>query len=149
MNKYKVNVSVCLMLMNEDNVLLLRRCNTSYENGKYEFPSGHIEEKETLIEAAAREALEETGVTVDINNIQFVGCVDNNTSGKHINILFKANKYYGEPKLIDGEESDDITWKKLTDLYNDVTGLSIDTIRSLEMAKENINFKSYTGKEKI
>lgn len=149
MENYKTNVSVCIMINSSDNVLLLRRSNTNYECGKYEFPSGHVEVNETLLEAVVRETKEETGLTININDLSYIGCVDNNKSGKHLNLLFKTNKYIGEPKLIDGEESDDIIWKNIQELFNNYNSLSIDTIRFIDMMKNNLAFKSYTGEESL
>ena len=147
MENYKTNVSVCLIINNNGKVLLLRRSNTNYECGKYEFPSGHIEANETLLEAVVRETKEETGLIINMDDLSYCGCVDNNKNGKHLNLLFKTSKYRGEPKLMSGEESDDFIWKNINDIFSDYDGLSIDTIRFIDIIKNNLSFKSYTGEE--
>ena len=148
MGSYKPNISVCLLLMNnEEEVVLLRRFNTGYQDGKYEFPSGHIEEGEALTVAVVREAFEEICVTVEVSNLEFVGCVDNHVSGKHVNFLFKTNKFIGIPKIMEIEECDDLCWRKITDLLPSMEDLSVDTKRFVDMMISNSVFKAYTGEE--
>lgn len=53
-------------------VLLLRRKNTGYMDGMWDFAgSGHVEEIETAMQAAARECKEELGITVKQSDIRF------------------------------------------------------------------------------
>lgn len=63
------------ILINSSNEVLM-----CYSNGltHYEFPGGHLEKNETLLEGLKREILEETGITIDANE----------------NDLFYAIKYY-------------------------------------------------------
>ena len=149
MGENKTKISVCIMLMEDDNVWLSRRSNTDYECGKYEFPSGHIETGETLYNGASRETLEETGVIVNPDDLEYIGCVDNNTSGNHINHLFKTSKFYGQPRLMEGEESDELVKRSLSSLYENPDGLSKDTLRFLIMLKEEASLISFTGKEEL
>ncbi|MCL2355250.1 MAG: NUDIX domain-containing protein [Oscillospiraceae bacterium] len=143
MDKYKPNISVCLQIINENKVLLMRRFNTSYEDGKYEFPSGHIEAGETLAEGVVREALEEVGLIVKEENLEFVGFVDNHASGKHVNFLFRTSKFDGTPKIMEPNECDDLAWKNLDELTLNIPDLSIDTKRFIEMIKEGSVYKAY------
>lgn len=54
------------VLQRPDNrILLARRSNVSYGNGLWGLPGGHVEDDETLPQAAAREAQEEVGVGID------------------------------------------------------------------------------------
>jgi ADP-ribose pyrophosphatase YjhB (NUDIX family) len=63
--KFKLIASVYLLFVKDDKILLLRRCNTGYEDGNYGLVAGHLDAHESLTQAAIREAKEESGV--DIN----------------------------------------------------------------------------------
>mmetsp|Transcript_3520 Transcript_3520/g.5616 ORF Transcript_3520/g.5616 Transcript_3520/m.5616 type:complete len:156 (+) Transcript_3520:2-469(+) len=56
-------------------ILLGRRQGTGFMDGCYSLPSGHIEPKETVVEAAVREAEEELGIKVQPWNISVVHCM--------------------------------------------------------------------------
>ncbi|MGW9047351.1 NUDIX hydrolase [Streptomyces lydicus] len=47
-----------------DLVLLVRRKPDDYMGGLWEIPSGHVDAGESILDAARRETLEETGLTV-------------------------------------------------------------------------------------
>lgn len=141
--KYKPRVSVCLLLKNEQNqVLLCRRYNTGYQDGKYEFPAGHIEQGETLEEAIIREIYEETGLHIEKEHLVFVGCVDNNAKGNHLNFLFETNHFKGSPKIMESEECDDMLRINLDETINREM-LSIDTQRFLDIMQHHRILKSY------
>lgn len=63
--RFLARSAVFIVLRNNDGAVLLhRRCNTGYMDGRYDLPSGHVEKGEPLLRAAVRELREETGVTV-------------------------------------------------------------------------------------
>ena len=45
--------------MKDDKILLQRRFDTGWEDGKYTFVSGHVEKGEKICDAGSREASEE------------------------------------------------------------------------------------------
>lgn len=45
-------------------LLLVQRCVSDYDGGRWEMPGGSVDAGETVLEAAAREMKEETGLTV-------------------------------------------------------------------------------------
>ena len=60
---------VKVLLVNSNNDVLL-----GYSHNNYQFPGGHVEENETLIQAVNREILEETGIELNITNIEPFAC---------------------------------------------------------------------------
>lgn len=76
-NKYNLKDSdmteivkrVKILIINSKNEILL-----AYSHNDYQFPGGHVEENETLIQAINREVLEETGIELNIINIEPFAC---------------------------------------------------------------------------
>ncbi len=62
-------------------VLLVQRSLHDYRGGQYELPGGGVEENEGLLDAAARELVEETGLTIGTLKGMFKG-FDYSTSKK-------------------------------------------------------------------
>ena len=60
---------VKVLLVNSNNDVLL-----GYSHNNYQFPGGHVEENETLVQAVNREILEETGIELNITNIEPFAC---------------------------------------------------------------------------
>ncbi len=60
---------VKVLLINSNNELLL-----GYSYNDYQFPGGHVEENETLIQAVNREVLEETGINLRIKELEPFAC---------------------------------------------------------------------------
>ena len=76
-NKYNLTDSdmtevvkrVKVLLVNSNNDVLL-----GYSHNNYQFPGGHVEENETLVQAVNREIFEETGIELNITNIEPFAC---------------------------------------------------------------------------
>jgi len=66
-NDFSLRVKV--LLINTNNEILL-----GYSNNEYQFPGGHVEKGENLIEAINREIKEETGIELNINKIEPFMC---------------------------------------------------------------------------
>ena len=63
-DRFGVIPEVHLFLRNDDRLLLLRRCNTDYENGSYSVIAGGVEADEEITAAAIRRAKEELGIAI-------------------------------------------------------------------------------------
>ncbi|MFC4453281.1 NUDIX domain-containing protein [Deinococcus sonorensis] len=78
-------------------VLLARRSGVSYGEGLWGLPGGHVEPREMLAQAAARETAEEVGLTVDPGELQPIGVsryVDGGTEGA--DFFFRTAQWDGE-----------------------------------------------------
>ena len=58
-------IDVHVILRRAGRILLLRRAGDVYASGQLCLPSGHLEEGENILDAAARETKEETGITLN------------------------------------------------------------------------------------
>ena len=63
-----MNVVVGCIVKKEDKFLMVKEGHGRCQ-GMWNFPIGHLEENETIIEGAKRETLEETGYEVDIHKM--------------------------------------------------------------------------------
>ena len=60
---------VKILLVNSKNEVML-----GYSHNEYQFPGGHVEDEEKLIEAVNREVLEETGIELNVKDINPFAC---------------------------------------------------------------------------
>lgn len=101
----------------ESRVLLARRAEVAYGVGLWGLPGGHVDDHETLAEAAARETREEVGIAVV--NLRPVGMsryVDGPTRG--LDTFFEVTAWTGVPAPV--AECDEVGFFALDQLPDDV-----------------------------
>ena len=128
---FRPHVGVHLILAEGQKVLLLRRANTGFADGCWSVPGGSLEAGETLPQAAAREALEEVGITIDPADLDFTClCHHADPDGlARIGVFFTARRWAGEPVNAEPRKCSEIAWHDLGNLPDDTvtyirTGLS-------------------------
>ncbi|MBX4212352.1 NUDIX domain-containing protein [Candidatus Pacearchaeota archaeon] len=103
-------VGVGAIIRRNGKVLLSKRKNTHGE-GSWSFAGGHLEFKETPEECAAREAMEETGITI---KNQYIAALTNDIfekEGKHYITIFVVSDYEsGEVVLKEPEVAEEWGW---------------------------------------
>jgi len=114
----KVVPSVFVALIKDGQVFLIRRKNTGWIDGWYDLPAGHLEEQEHLKDGAVRELKEESGAIAEPDDLELIHVHQNhhNPQTPHYGYIFIANKWRGEPRLVEPEKSDDARWFPLTKL---------------------------------
>lgn len=118
--RYETKVAVFLVLTRmidgKKEVLLQRRCNTGYMDGKYDMAcSGHLEAGETLPMAVVREAKEEIDIEIEPQNLELVSIIHPHKEN-YINVFFTTQKYQGTPKIMEKEKCDDLSWFEISNL---------------------------------
>ena len=87
--------SVYLILIHNGQVLLSRRFNTGYEDGKYGLVAGHMDGNESPTTAMIREAREEVGLKLQARDLQMVHVMHRNQEDERIDFFFTASKWEG------------------------------------------------------
>ena len=109
-------VTVHLLFFREDQVLLLRRFNTGYADGQYSVPAGHLDGNETVIAAARREALEETGVRIAAEDLTFSSVMHRMNAEERVDFFLHVRSWEGEPQNTEPDKCDDLRWVSVHEL---------------------------------
>ena len=117
-DRFKVIPEVHLFLMDDDRVLLLRRCNTDYENGNYSVVAGGVESDEEITAAAIREAGEEVGIDVRPADIDVVGVMHRKGADGVVSVAFFliARSWNGEIVNAEPGNHDEVSWHPVDSL---------------------------------
>lgn len=117
--RYKMAAAVYLVIRRGSTILLLKRANTGYQDGNYGLVSGHIDGDELATHAAAREALEEAGITVEPQDLRLVHTVHRLTTGaskERLELFFAVAKWEGEIRNAEPDKCDELSWYAIDDL---------------------------------
>jgi len=108
---------VNILLIKGNKILLTRRFNTGYHDGDYEVPSGHIDGKEPVTKAAAREAFEEIGVTIKKEDLTVVHVMHRfGEKNERVEFYLIAKEWQGEPAIKEADKCDDLKWFPISEL---------------------------------
>lgn len=111
MEKTKFIAAVNLILIQDNKILLSRRYNTGFEDGNYSVIAGHMEANESVAGAMSRESMEEAGIMIKPQELQVVHTMHRLTSnGDSFNFFLTTNKWSGEPKIMESDKCDDLSW---------------------------------------
>jgi 8-oxo-dGTP pyrophosphatase MutT (NUDIX family) len=102
--------AVHLFLLRGEQVLLLRRFNTGYEDGNYSVPAGHLDGGEQVIQAAIREAREEIGIEIAPEDLAVAGIMHRKAEDERIDVFVAATRWTGEPRNCEPDKCDELRW---------------------------------------
>ena len=120
-----------LFLIQDNKILLQRRCNTGFEDGNYGILAGHLDGGETAREGCAREIKEEIGLVINPADLEVVhvmhrkGPID-----ERIDFFAVASTYESEIKNCEPNKCGDLSWFPIDDLPE-------NTIDYIKIAIEN------------
>lgn len=149
---------VKVLLVNSNREILL-----GYSYNEYQFPGGHVEENEDFVMAVNREILEETGIKLNLTNLEPFACIigyykDWPEKGKNrkLEIYYYEIKTDEKPKLENTEytenekngsfelkyvslENVEEVLKENTEKYGDEEGIASEMLEILSIYKEIID----------
>lgn len=108
--RLRMPVAVHVFLLRGEEVLLLRRANTGYEDGNYSVPAGHLDGDEEIGAAAARELREEVGVRVTPADLSVVGVMHRRAEEERIDFFLATHRWDGEPINAEPAKCDELVW---------------------------------------
>ncbi|MFE9881968.1 NUDIX domain-containing protein [Streptomyces sp. NPDC005784] len=110
-----------VILRDGDKILFSQR-GGSYGYGRWHLPSGKLDHGETLLAGAARELLEETGVTVNLAALRLVHVVHHrqNDAVERIGFFFEATTWQGHPVNTEPEKCLALEWFTIHELPDDI-----------------------------
>jgi len=115
--RFKVIPTVYLVLRRRNHILLARRCNTGFHDGEYSLPAGHLDGKETLVQAVIREAKEEIGIHLHRGGLQLAHVMHRKErKEERVNFFFVGTRWRGRPRIMEPLKCDDLRWFSLRDL---------------------------------
>ena len=135
----KFFVTVYVIIRQGNDVLLLLRENTGFEDGNYCLVSGFLEKEETVTEAAVREAREEVGIDIHPNNLAIKAILHRNSNGGHIDFIFECENWIGDPINNEPGKCSEVNWFCLDKLPANL----IPFVRYILMSRENMWFEEY------
>lgn len=97
-------------------VLLQLRSGTGYMDGHWAAAAaGHVEQDETVFAAAAREAAEEVGLTVEAQELTPVTVMhrtgsDHQPIDERVDFFFACRRWSGEPRILEPPKSAGLRW---------------------------------------
>lgn len=121
---------------NDIYILLMKRCNTGFEDGKYELPGGHLEEGEDIFAAMIREAKEELLIDLTEEDIK-IKHILHHYHGNRINFIFETSGDNINPKIGEPNKCSELKWVKINELPDE----TIDKVKL--MINNTVNDKFY------
>ena len=140
--RFKLVSTSFLVLIKDRKILLLRRFNTGHMDGNYSMVAGHLDGNETFIQAAIREAKEESEIELKAEDLSVVHAMHRKCPNEErIDIYIKAKRWEGEPKNMEPHKCDDLRWFELDKLPKN----TVDYVRQAIVCIKNKVFYSEYG----
>ncbi|MDN9008742.1 NUDIX hydrolase [Brevibacillus laterosporus] len=140
--RFTAPVTVHIFLRKGNNILLLRRYQTGYEDGNYSVVAGHLDGGEQVIEAAIREAREEAGIILKPDQVTITGIMHRLSNDERIDFFVTATEWSGEIYNAEPHKCDELAWFSIHDLPQNTISYIKKAIE-LSVSQSEIWFNSY------
>ena len=126
MARFLTPSAVVLMLVrkkgDKTQILLQRRQNTGFGDGKYDLScSGHVEKHEAMSDTVLRESLEELGISIKKAHLRLFTLIHKRDGDlTYYNGYFVCDKFDGEPRICESEKCSALEWFDIDNLPEDL-----------------------------
>lgn len=132
--------SVHILFYRNDEILLLKRQNTGFQDGNWSVVAGRMDGNEEVVAAAIREAKEEAGVEIEPEQLEIIGMMHRkNTTSEWVDFFLKAHAWKGEITNMEPEKCEQLKWFPINELPSQM----VSYIRvAIEHKQEGLWFES-------
>jgi 8-oxo-dGTP diphosphatase len=135
--RFKMVGAVYALIRKDDQVLLLRRANTGYQDGKFGLVSGHMDGGELATKAMIREAHEEAGIVIKAGDLRLVHTThkvitDPGQVDERLELFFEITQWTGEITNTEPEKCSELTWFPIGALPSDTIPFVKQVIDEIE-----------------
>lgn len=142
-NRFKMIASSYAFFIKDGKILLSRRFQTGYEDGKLSVPAGHVEDGETITQALIRETKEETVVTLLPSQFFLSHVMHRKSNDIRMDFFFRINAWNGTPVNCEPDRCSEFVWARVSDLPHD----TIPYIRhAINCVSENVWYSEFGWK---
>lgn len=121
-----------LAILRGRSILLYRRVRPP-EAGHWNIVGGKVDLMEHSMDAARREALEETGLA--LGNVRFL-CVSEQIFADEvqhwISMIYLADEFLGEPVITEPDKLDTLGWFDIDDLPQPISRFTLDAVDAIK-----------------
>jgi len=120
---FNIPIGVHLILTKDQKILFMRRKNTGYADGTWSLPAGKIDGNETAKEALCRESLEEMGIILRPEHLEFKGIIHKIEYGNYENLalFFSANTWKNDIDNHEPHKCSELTFFDMNSLPKPLT----------------------------
>ena len=130
--RFKIIPATHLIFIKDGKVLLSRRFNTGWKDGFYSVVGGHLDGKETVLQATVREGKEEIGIDLKGEDLEFRHVIHRLSDvEERVDFFFLVKKYSGEIKNVEPDKCDDLSWFNLDKLPDNMVPYVRQAIESI------------------
>jgi len=118
-HRFKMIASSYAFFIKENTILLSRRFQTGYMDGKLSVPAGHVEDGETITQALVREIHEEVGIDLLPNQYTLTHIMHRKSDDIRMDFFFQIHSWNGTPKNQEPQKCNELLWVPYDNLPSD------------------------------
>jgi 8-oxo-dGTP diphosphatase len=137
-------IAAFVIFRQDGKIAFLMRANTGWGDGLYGLPAGKVEDGESFLEAAVREAGEETGAKLKTTDLKHLLTVHRKSDLSWIDIIFEAQTWQGNLRNAEPAKHSSLEWFDPANLPDNV----VPPVRFyLEQIQAGASYAEYGWKE--